>query len=263
MTGSPASRSARAVPPVETSSNPRAHQPGSEHGQPGLVRGGQQGASRHREGSLGPGDVDRHPPTPRRDRDGAGEDERDRAWQQAVLHRSDPVVQRLDVIAGQDRHRLLGKDRPAVERLIDEMDGAPGDRHAVRQGVGDGVRAGERRQQRWMGVEDAPGERGEDLRPDDPHVAREHDDIGLDRGEGRRQRRVVTARDQRRLQPEFGGPVERGAGPVGEDQRNPAADLVTVDGGRQRSQIGPGARDPDRDPPGTSGHATPSSGPST
>ena len=96
-----------------------------------------------------------------------GDDLRHRPRQQLVLGRPDPFVERRLVVAGQDRDRLLGHDRPAVERVVDEVDRAAGDRDAVRERVADGVGAGERRQQRRMRVEDPPAERGQDLRADD------------------------------------------------------------------------------------------------
>ena len=67
---------------------------------------------------------------------------------------------RLRVVAGHHRDGLLGDDRAAIQGLVDEVDGAAGHGHAVREGVRHGVRAREGRQQRRMRVEDPTRERG-------------------------------------------------------------------------------------------------------
>ena len=51
------------------------------------------------------------------------------------------------VVAGEDRNRLLGHDRAAVERGVDEVDRRARDRDAVREGIPDRVRAREGRQE--------------------------------------------------------------------------------------------------------------------
>ncbi len=157
------------------------HEPRAEVGESGLVRDRQQRAARDRQGRVGTIDIEDDPAPVRRDRERAGEQQPDRARQEPMLDRADPVVEGLGVVAGQDRDGLLGDDRSAIERRVDEMDRAAGDRHPVREGVSDRVRAREGRQQRRVRVEDPPGERGEHRRPDDPHVAGEDDDVGLDR----------------------------------------------------------------------------------
>ena len=53
---------------------------------------------------------------------------------------------------------VLGDDRTGVDTGVDEVDGAAGDLDAVGERVADGVRAGERREQRGVGV-DHPGTR--------------------------------------------------------------------------------------------------------
>ena len=184
--------------------------------QPGLVRDGQQRAARDGDARVRAGEVHGHVPAV--DDQRIGQEQRDGPRQQPVLDGPDPVVEARHVVAGQDGDGLLRDDRPAVERRVDEVDRAAGHGHAVRQRVGDRVRARERRQQRRMRVEDPPGERGEDRRPDDPHVAGEDDRVDPDGGQRLGQRRVVAARDERGLDPLLRRPVERRARPVGEDE---------------------------------------------
>ena len=145
-------------------------------------------------------------------------DERDRPWQEPVLDGMDPRREAGLVVAGEHRDGLLEEDRSSVESLVDEVDRDAGHGHAVGQGVGHGMGAGESRQERRMHVEDPTGARGKHPRPDDAHVPGEHDDVDIDRGQRLRQRRVVATRDQRRLEPLLGRPVECRARPVGEDE---------------------------------------------
>ena len=96
-------------------------------------------------------DVDRDVPAVGRDVDRPGEEQRDDPRQQPMLDGLDPLVERRLVVAGQDRDRLLGDDRAAVERLVDEVDGRAGDRDAGGERVADRVGARERRQERSGG----------------------------------------------------------------------------------------------------------------
>ena len=177
--------------------------------QPGLVRDGQQRPPRDGDARLGSGGVD--PCRSALDPDRARGEERDRPWQQAVLDRVDPRGEAGLIVAGNDRDRLLDQDRPAVERLVDEMDRDTGHRDAVRQRVGDRMGARESRQQRGMDVEDPSAERRQHPRPDDPHVARQNDDVDTDGGQRRLERGVVATRDEGGLEPGLGRPVERRA----------------------------------------------------
>ena len=134
--------------------------------------------------------------------------------------------------------------------------------HARGEGVLDRMGARERRQERRVRVEDPAAERGQDGRPDDPHVAGEDDDVDPDRGERRRERRVVAAGDERGLDPLLRRPVERRAVAIGEDEHDLAAELAPARRGRQRPQVRARPRDADRDAAGAV-HARPSRGPST
>ena len=74
--------------------------------------------------------------------DRAGQQQRHRPGQQPVLDRLDPLVQGRLVVVREDRDRLLGHDRAAVERRVDEVDRHAGHRPAVRQRVADGMAPG-------------------------------------------------------------------------------------------------------------------------
>ena len=154
------------------------------------------------------------------DVDRPGEEQRDRPRQQAMLDRLDPLVERRLVVGGEDLDGLLEHDRAAVERLVDEVDGRAGHADARDKRVADRMRARERWQERRVGVEDPATERVEHRRPDDPQVAGEDDGVGRGGGEGLRDGVVGAARDHGRVDPLLRGPVDRRAGPVGEDQHD-------------------------------------------
>ncbi len=254
VTGRPASRSARAVPPVDTSSKPARARPAANAASPVLSEtdsSARRGAgtwssarSRSTRTCRPSGPTASAPASMSATARGSRRcsTARIRAWS------------RLRVVAGQDRDRLLGHDRAAVERGIDEVDGAAGHGDPVGERIGHGVRAREGRQQRRMGIEDPTAELAEHCRTDDPHVAGQDDDVGPDGVEGRRQGRVVAAGEQRRLDPLLDRPVERETGPIGEDQHDLAAKLAPPGGRGQSAQVGAGARDADGDP---SGHRPP------
>ena len=68
---------------------------------------------------------------------------------------------------------------------------APGDRDSGGERVAHRMRAGERRQERRMGVEDPARERRQRRPAEDPQVAGQDDEIGLRGGQGRRQLGVL------------------------------------------------------------------------
>ena len=67
-------------------------------------------------------------------------------------------VLRVVVVNG---HARLGDDRPGVDAVVDEVDGAPGDLHTVREGVTNAVRTREAGQQRGVGVHEPAAEAAE------------------------------------------------------------------------------------------------------
>ena len=127
-----------------------------------------------------------------------GDELRHRLHQELALHVLDPFVQARLVVPGQDR-------RPRAARAPDRCPRpasttctvAPGHGHAGGQGVADGVRPRERRQQRGMGVDQPAAERVEDGGADDLHEAGRDDQ--------------VRAR-ARRARPPARGPRRRGRG---------------------------------------------------
>jgi hypothetical protein len=193
------------------------------------------------------------------DLDGPGREQRDGPREQPMLDGLDPLAQARLIVAGQHRDGLLRDDRPAVERLVDEVDGDAGDRDAVPERIADGVRPGERRQQRRMRVQDPPAIGVEHGRPDDPHVAGEHDQVG---------RAPATTSASAPSSPPATSAVsipcsaaQSSAGHARSAKtrtmsppRSPRREAAM-----QRAQVGARARDPDRD---AGAHATDSRGPS-
>ena len=122
---------------------------------------------------------------------------------------------------------------------------APGHRHAGGQGVADGVRPGEGRQQRGMGVDQPAAERVEHGRADDLHEAGGDDQVGL---------------DTRRARPPARGPRRPRSGWSGsgahEGRQAPAAGVLEARGvaGRCRRR---------RRPPGRPGRRSRPAGPRT
>ena len=210
-------------------------------------------------GGVGAVHVDRDVAAVRGDLHGTRQEQRDGIRQQPVLDGLDALAQRRLVVVGQDRDRLLGHDRTAVERGVDQVDRHPGHAHAVRERIANGVGTRERRQQRRMRVQDPSRERLQDARPHHPHVAGKDDDIRPSPREGLQQRPVITALDERGIDPLLCGPVERRTRPVREDQDDVSAELTAHGGSLQRPQVGARPRHADGDPPT---HATDSRLPS-
>ena len=135
VTGRPASRSARAVPPVDTSSNPRATRPRPKSARPALSEtdsSARRGAGTR--ASARPGRSGR-PAGRARPVSAPASSAATGAGSSRCSTGVDPRQQRRLVVAGQDRHGLLRDDRPAVERRVHEMDRAAGDGHARGQRV--------------------------------------------------------------------------------------------------------------------------------
>ena len=120
----------------------------------------------------------------------------------------------------------LRDDRPGVDARVDQVHGAPVTLHAGGQRVAHGVRAGERRQQRRVGVDQPAAERLEDRRADELHEAGRDDQVRLVRGELGGQRAVpggaVGMVGERRRR--------RSAGRGAAARSRPAASPVGADG---------------------------------
>jgi hypothetical protein len=145
-----------------------------------------------------------------------------------ALDRSDPLVQGVLRVIVLDCHGELRDDRPGVDARVDEVDGRPRDLHTVGEGITDPVCSGKRREQRWMGVDDAQGEAVHEFRSENPHEARRDDPVRVVLsnlfGEGAIPRLPigeVLGRDDEGLHPGGTRPVEdSGIGTIGSDCRD-------------------------------------------
>ena len=150
--------------------------------------------------------------------------------------------------------RLLKDDGAGIDALVDEMDGHPGDLHAVLDRLLDRTQAGKGGQQRRMNVDDPPGEAANEGPAQQLHPAGEHDKLNAAPLEPIRERRVprlaageCVAGEYPRLDAGSLGPLEcSGVGPLGRHAGD--LDLVTVHAVDQRLQVGPGSGDEDGDP---------------
>ena len=108
---------------------------------------------------------------------------RHRLHQELALHVLDPFVQPRLVVPGEDGDLALGQHRTGVHPGVDHVHGRTRHGRAGGQGVPDGVRSGEGRQQGGVGVDQPAAERVEDGWADDLHEAGGDDQVGLDGGE--------------------------------------------------------------------------------
>ena len=233
-----------------------AHESPGEVHQPRLVRDRQERPPRTRKGRLGSGGVDRDPPPVHVER--TAEEERHRVREDPVLHRVEPLEERGLVVAGPDVDRLRQHDRAPVERRVDQVHGHAGHRGAGRQRIADRVRAREARQERRVDVEDAPGERLQEHWTHEAHEARQDDRVGA-QGAKRLGERAVSrlplgrlaggqARHEGRVEARVRRPLERRAGPVGEDEHDPGREGAARDPALEGSQVAAAPGDANRDP---------------
>ena len=88
-----------------------------------------------------------------------------------------------------------------------------------------------------MRVDDPAAERVEDARAEDAHVAGEDDDRRIDGSQRVGERVVPAAGHERGFEPVLRRPLERGAGPIREDEPNVAAQVSAFGGSRKRAQV--------------------------
>ncbi len=88
-----------------------------------------------------------------------------------MLLDEDARGQRVWCIAAHDRYGPLDDNRPVVELRGHQMNGNAGDGHAVLERLAGRLDPWEGRQQGRMDIEDGVGERLEQRRPDQAHVA--------------------------------------------------------------------------------------------
>ena len=94
-----------------------------------------------------------------------------------MLFDQDAVGQRVRVVGLFYRDGPLQNDGAVVQVLIDKMDGATSHFDAVVEGLLLGVEAGEGGQERWVDVEDAIWEGGDEGGREQSHVAGEADEV--------------------------------------------------------------------------------------
>ena len=220
-----------------------------------LVRDGEERPARLRDGRRRPGRVDRDPPPVHPER--TAEQERNRARQEPVLDRVEPLQERGLVIAGKHRDCLGKDDRAAIERRVDEVHSHAGHRSAGRERVADRVGPGEAGQERGVHVEDAAREGREDGRADEAHETGQDNRVRA-RGAERLGEHPVRLRpagglarpepgNERRVEARFGRPVEGRARAVGEHEHDPGRQGVARDPGLEGPQVAPTPRDTHRD----------------
>src|SRR6478609_3540347 len=121
ITGRPASRIARAVPPLETRSHPRSCSPRASSTTPVL--------SYTDSRALTSGPSFRFVVRRSREDAAAVEDGADRGGIEAALDLLDALVERVLGVAVEDGHGLLGEDRTGVDREAGDVDRRAGDLH--------------------------------------------------------------------------------------------------------------------------------------
>src|SRR3954452_5938499 len=190
-TGSPASVSADAVPPVETISTPSSASPRANSTSPRLS----ETVSSARRTRTSPGSttssasgsvvatfhlLDDHVPWRRRiDPHRAGREQFHGTRQQPMLDLVNPVLDRGDVPRIRiNRECLLQDDRARVDALVDEVDRHPHLLDPVRERLLDRPDAGERRKQRRVHIDDAPAEAPDEPRTKQLHETSEHHEPG-------------------------------------------------------------------------------------
>lgn len=89
----------------------------------------------------------------------------------------DALFQGRTGLARQHRHHRLGQHRSGVDLLNHLMNGAAGLAHPGGQGLADGIKAAEGRQEAGVEIQQPAGEGLDQTGGDDPHPAGHHDEI--------------------------------------------------------------------------------------
>src|SRR4051812_11860562 len=178
--------SSRAVPPVETSSTPSSWSPRPKSTRPRL---GERvsSARRTRTSSGGAGSmpldsvasaIDPDQPGVVRVRlDPARRDQTNRLRKQAVFDAVDALLDSRDVGRVGELEGFLQDDRSAVDSLVDEVDGHAHHLDSVLERLLDGSDAGKGGQERGVHVDDPAPEAGDEVRAEQLHESREHDEL--------------------------------------------------------------------------------------
>ena len=263
VTGRPAPRSARAVPPGADQLEATRDQARREVRQGRLVRHGHERAprrdDRRRAVRINPHHAGVH-------REGAADQQPDGAWEEPVLDRVEPLLEGRLVVVGSHLDRLGQDDRAPVERRVHEVDRHPGHRRARSERIPDRVRTREARQEGRVDIQDPAREGRQHSRADEPHEAGKDDGVGAHRRERRGEGPIglgsfhrLARREpgkERGLEAGFGRPVEGRARPVGEDDGDRRGERPSRDARLEGTEVRPAARDSDRDPLGHSATST-------
>src|SRR5438128_7057889 len=98
-----------------------------------------------------------------------------RVGQQLVLERPQRLQHLVGVARARQLKRTLQDHRTGVHALVDEVNGHAEHLHAVRERLLDRTEPGERREQGGVHVDHRPGKAGQELRREQLHVSRQHD----------------------------------------------------------------------------------------
>lgn len=94
-----------------------------------------------------------------------------------VLFDEDALGEGVRVVGFEDGYGALEDDGAVIEVLVDEVDGAAGDFYSVVEGLLLRIEAGKGGKQRWVDVEDAVGEGGDEGGREQSHIAGEADEV--------------------------------------------------------------------------------------
>jgi hypothetical protein len=105
--------------------------------------------------------------------------EADRFGQAAVFFSEDPCSECILIIALENVNTLLENNRAAIKTVINEMDGAPRDLHAMPDCLPLPVQPGKRGEERRVNIDYPSGKCFNDLSSDNPHIAGKHEQVGI------------------------------------------------------------------------------------
>jgi hypothetical protein len=95
----------------------------------------------------------------------------------AMLLFQDALGKGVFVVGVEDRDGGLQDDGTGVEIFVDEVDGAAGEFYAVFESLALRFESWKRRKERWVDIENAIGERGDEVGREQAHVSGEADEI--------------------------------------------------------------------------------------
>jgi len=167
-----------------------------------------------------------------------------------------PRRERLVRISLEDRDSALNDDGAAIELRSHEMHSDTAHLDAMRKCLTLRIDAGERREERWMDIQDGIGIRLEQRRPDEPHIAGQTDkahaaslQLPDDGAIVIVARRPSTMTDNDRLDPSSTRTLEAsGIVAIGNDAGDGRLEPAITDRVDERLKIAPAPRDQDTQP---------------